>query len=354
MVGPFPPPLHGMASVNFAMQNFLSSRGQKSLIFNLSAFSLRRVWYVKMVRFFLVLNRLAKFFYVIATNSNISVYVSASAGKGQAYEIFFILFSRIFGHKLFIHHHSFLYLSRSPVPLVSRLLFWVAGISCCHITLCQAMALRIREFYPEASNVRVLSNSSLIPLGPPREPRNCNEIITLGFLGNIEVDKGIQEFLEVLTILEQQEILFKAVIAGPFFDEKTKKIVFERVSQLSNVNYIGPVYGADKLSFWGKVDVLLYPTRNDAEPLTVLEALSFGIPVLTRDKGCLAEMVDDSSGAVFVEDDGYVYEAVSKIVLWNSTPNIYEKASAGALLRYQSLRSQSQASLEKLYIELTN
>ena len=44
--------------------------------------------------------------------------------------------------------------------------------------------------------------------------------------------------------------------------------------------------------------MLLYPSKNDAFPLTLLESLSCGVPVIATDEGSIPYILDMKSGIV--------------------------------------------------------
>ncbi len=45
-------------------------------------------------------------------------------------------------------------------------------------------------------------------------------------------------------------------------------------------------------------NILLYPSKNDAFPLTLLESLSYGVPVVATNEGSISYILDDTSGIV--------------------------------------------------------
>ena len=64
------------------------------------------------------------------------------------------------------------------------------------------------------------------------------------------------------------------------------------------VSYHGFVSGQEKRDLYGLCHILLYPTKNDAFPLTILESLAFGVPVIAMSEGSIPLMIDDKSGIV--------------------------------------------------------
>ena len=356
IVGAFPPPLHGMSTINFRMHQFLEFRGYRPIVFNLSSNKLGRDWYLRVLRSFYVFKCLIKFSYFLLKNKHISVYLGISGGRGQIYEILFILLAKMRGCNLFLHHHSFLYLDTfTRPPTISRILFKVAGPEALHISLCEIMAIRIKEIYPAANKVMVLSNAVFVdpPLAITKGPPKHEGKVILGFLGNIEEDKGINQFLDVLLALQKEGFSYEAVIAGPFMSNKSERSFNKRVNEIKNIKYCGPIYGDSKAQFWKSIDILLYPTKNDAEPLTVIEGLSYGVPVLTTAKGCLPNMVDKDSGMVIRQDHQYIEIVMNKLNIYRENPEDFSRASTGAIARYNSLRRSSEVALENLFKKIS-
>jgi glycosyltransferase involved in cell wall biosynthesis len=184
------------------------------------------------------------------------------------------------------------------------------------------------------------------------QPRE--RLVTLGFLGNISADKGIFEFLDVLSRLRDLGYDLKGKIAGPFQEAKTEQSVMLRVEQASNAQYIGPVYGDDKSEFFRSIDVLLFPTRysNEAEPLTMHEALMHGVPVIAYGRGSIGEVIADGAGIVIDPECNFVDEAVRQIESWVNGPLSLKQASVAASKRSSQYRDVAARECAALVLEI--
>jgi glycosyltransferase involved in cell wall biosynthesis len=349
MVGMFPPPTHGMAAVNLAMREFLIASGEDPIVFDLSAKLLSKAWHVRLFRGLRVLYAFGRYIRFLLSHRNVSVYLSLSAGYGQLYEIMFILAGRIAKAKIFLHHHSFVYLNEHRV--LTHALTYLSGGASQHIALCNVMAQKLKTCYPSVRKVMILSNSAWLSSSIDMF-RLRNRVTTLGFLGNIERDKGIFEFLDVVQKVQDEWHDVHALIAGPFRNGTTEKRVREKISELRHVQYVGAKYGAEKAVFLDSIDVLLFPTRNDAEPLTVLEAMGHGVPVVAWSRGCIPQMIPSPSGMVINGDDDYVSNAVNQIRVWQESPNELSNRSRGVMDRYATMQLEAKNSLEILYSQL--
>ena len=59
------------------------------------------------------------------------------------------------------------------------------------------------------------------------------------------------------------------------------------------VFYVGPQYGADKERYFHEATVFVQPTFEDCFPLTILEAMAHGLPIVSTDEGAIPDMVID-------------------------------------------------------------
>jgi glycosyltransferase involved in cell wall biosynthesis len=67
------------------------------------------------------------------------------------------------------------------------------------------------------------------------------------------------------------------------------------------VEIVGPLYGNDKVLEFEKADIFVYPTYSDAFPLSILEAMQFGLHVISTIEGGIPDMVIDNETGLLVE-----------------------------------------------------
>lgn len=344
MIGVFPPPLMGMATINDAMRQYISGRGLAPIVINMTYRSLSKAWHVRIRRLIQLPAQLVRFVGVVFGRKVCAVYMSISAGYGQWFEIPFVLLARLAGKHLMMHHHSMLYINRPT--FISRVMMRLAGSGAMHIVLCECMAESFRASYGSVASLTVLSNASFLPAV---EAHERVEVKTLGFLSNIEPDKGIMEFLELVQLLESSGQRFRALVAGPFRDPDVEQLVRNRIEELESVSYVGPKYDAEKSDYFSSIDVLLYPTKNDAEPLTVLEAMAHGVPVIANSRGCIGELLEGHAGLVVTSDDDFVHAANEQLLVWKAAPERYVEVTFMARERFAGLKKVSLARLGELF-----
>lgn len=325
MVGAFPPPLHGMAVVNDAMKALIERRGRKVIALNISAPSFDRGAVYHLVKAWRVVRAFVKFGALKAEDSS-RLYMSVSSGYGMIYETFFALLARRRQIPVTLHHHSYNYLNRRS--LLARLLFSLCPLDTQHIALSGAMADVLRRMYG-VSNVRVISNAAF--LGESESDVPVRPLTVLGFLSNISRQKGIHEFIALIDACNSVGLRIEGVIAGPFQDESIEAEVRRKLVSRQNVRYVGPQYGVDKDTFLRTLDVLIFPSHNEAEPVTIHEALRMAVPVIAVGHGAIPEMLNGKNGASIPCGQDFVSVAVQVLLEWLGDEGSFRQARAQAI-----------------------
>lgn len=351
MVGAFPPPVNGMAAVNAAVQYILQQEGVEPRVISLAARSLDRSLMARFDR----LPRVVRGLVVLAGSRGLrggALYMSVSGGFGQVYELLFVILARLLGMRLFLHHHSFAYLDRPR-----RLTGWlvrVAGADAVQVTLSPRMAERLKLLYAVGRTV-VASNAVLLLRGETPEPMPRRRLGMLGFISNIAAEKGVFEYLDLLDSARDAGLPLRAKLAGPFQDLDIERKVHARLIALPDVEYVGPKYNAEKDAFYAGIDALVFPTHyaNEAEPLTLHEAMSRGIPVIAYGRGVIPEIVGKDCGKVIDPSEPFVPAALMQIKVWLHKPAVFEAASRVAVQRFAETYHRNEKQWKALLSELT-
>lgn len=351
MVGTFPPPIHGMSAVNLAVRDRLKEGGETPLAINTAASNLDRSLISRLKRLPRAIKGILKLV-VLPMPRGSTLYMSLSGGWGQVYELAFLIVARLRRMRIFLHHHSYAYLDRPR--LISRFLMFIAGSQAMQVALSPRMTERLKEAYPRVKKATSVSNAVFLLHEASGLAHDRTHLGTLGFLGNIAAEKGVFEFLDVCKELQTQGFSLKAKLAGPFQDDETEHVVRQRLEDLPMVEYLGPVYGVDKEAFFAAIDVLLFPTRyvNEAEPLTIHEAMMHGVPVIAYGRGAIPEIVSKDAGLVIGPEAAFVPAALTQINAWIDKPESFAACSHSASHHFVSLMNENRAHWHILCNEL--
>ncbi len=126
------------------------------------------------------------------------------------------------------------------------------------------------------------------------------------YLGNLIDSKGYAVVMEAARLAEARSLNFKFVIAGAKTNMGSIDADgFIRQHGLRNLAYLGAVEGGKKHDLLAGADVLALPTRYPVEgqPIVILEAMHYGLAVLTTRVGCIPDVVADGRNGLFIEPD---------------------------------------------------
>ncbi len=116
---------------------------------------------------------------------------------------------------------------------------------------------------------------------------------TLLYLARIEREKGIFTTLDIFDQVRKELPKAELVVAGNGSDlMDAKRYVKEK--KIPNVNFVGYLRGTQIQEVFRKATVYIFPTSyGEGMPTSVLEAMAFGLPVLTSPVGGLNDFFED-------------------------------------------------------------
>ncbi len=119
------------------------------------------------------------------------------------------------------------------------------------------------------------------------------------FMSNMFKSKGYKFVLDLANKTRDQTIHYH--FAGSWPNSENKEEFFEFIEKnklFKSVTYHGFVIGDDKGKLLEKTHLFILPTQNDTFSLSILEALSYGIPVIATNQGTIPMILDKESGII--------------------------------------------------------
>ena len=126
------------------------------------------------------------------------------------------------------------------------------------------------------------------------------------YLSNMIKTKGSLDLINAMRIITKINKNIKLEFAGGWRSSFSKDD-FEKIINEFNlkdyVKHVGAVYGDDKSSFLRSGDIFVFPTKykNECFPLVLLEAMSFGLPVITTNEGAITEVIINKMNGIIAE-----------------------------------------------------
>lgn len=165
----------------------------------------------------------------------------------------------------------------------------------------------------KVNQVKVLYN----PVAVPQNVYDCTNLdkITFLFLGKINQRKGVFDLLHALAMLPSvTRNKIRVILAGSGEIEKAKALAKDLDIE-SLVEFPGWVNIKQRDDFLAQANVFVLPSYNEGLPMALLEAMSWGLPVVTTPVGGITEVVTHYKTGLLVEPGNIRQLAASMQIL---------------------------------------
>lgn len=175
----------------------------------------------------------------------------------------------------------------------------------------------------------------------PKINANLKKSCRITFIGNLLVSKGVYELLDAYhqVVTNNQNIDIKLNIVGggtelPGMQEKLKELSLER-----NVKFFGPIENKEIPKILTKTDIFVLPSYSEGFPLTIIEALSMGCPVIATAVGGIPEVINDEENGLLIEPKSSeaLQEAIEKLI---NNPDLYKKIQKNTSKVYEQFSGE--------------
>jgi len=150
-----------------------------------------------------------------------------------------------------------------------------------------------------AGKITVIKNAISLPFLSDRQKKE-NKSINIVFLGLIGERKGIFDLIKVLSRLIAEECNIHLTVGG---NGDIKRLIneIEKNGLKNNVTYAGWIVGNDKDELMRNTDIFVLPSYGEGMPMTILEAMSYAIPVIATNVGGIPELIKDGETGHLIE-----------------------------------------------------
>ena len=300
-----PPPVHGSSMVG---QYIKDSKVVKNtfdakfinLSTSLTIDEIGKKPFLKVSRYFKIL--LQVIISLIKGNPGV-IYLAISAkgvGFYKDYPIF--LLAKLFRKKLVLHYHNKGVKTRQQNffdDLLYRILFKNTKV----ILLSERLYEDVSK-YVKKENVFFCPNGiPVINLEVNILPKN-NNVPQILFLSNLIASKGVYVLLDALKILNDNNVKFHCNLVGGEGDISLIQLA-QKINNLNLqncVSYLGKKYNHEKHKVFQSSDIFVFPTFYETFGLVNIEAMMFGLPVISTNEGGIPDIVKNGETGFIIEN----------------------------------------------------
>ena len=291
-----------------------------------------------------------KLIWLCLTDRSVKILHIHHASRGSCWrKSLLLLIGKLFGKKVILHihgggFHNFYRHSKLTKRYIRFILEHADAVIC--------LSDNWKKYYSETFKLKRLEIINNVIETPMIRETIKNGTVNLLFLGHINEKKGV---FDLLSVLAENRPAFKDKVSftiGGIGEVERLNNTIAKYDINGDVQFAGWVSGPKKADLLNQCDIYVLPSYNEGLPISILEAMSYGKPVISTNVGGIPEIVRPGfNGWLFKPGD---LEALNNI--------IEEVLSNKSVLKEYGLNSMSVSrnytagsvvrSLEQLYTQM--
>ena len=322
LVGPAAPATGGMATVVETLRT--SSLSEE---FDLIPFSTtkttpeNRRWYAGVLS---QLRLLLRFASLLMRSPGGLVHIHTCSGLTFWRDAVCVGLVRVFGRKTILHIHGggFEDFIKGMAKIQRFLLVRVFEASEFVIVLSEDWRRRLAAHAP-ARRWAVVANGVLLP--SPRTDQTRTDAFL--FVGNLDSKKGVEDLILATAIAARKGLTGRVRLAGVETAVGQRAALCRLIEQegiADRVELLGLVRDREKARAFEEACAFVLPSYIEALPMALLEAMSYGLPVIASKVGAIPEVIDDGVEG-FLIDAGDVDALADRIARLSSNAALRER-----------------------------
>lgn len=301
LVGPLPPPIHGES---IALDIIVNS-SQLKKFFNIKVRNTNRKnldfpGRLSIGKLLADLLHLFMFTFLVISLREKVIYISISQTKlGLIRDCLFILIGKYIGKgKIITHLHG--NNLGNVIDDTAGLLNKLIRKSFKNIDIGIVLGEKLTNNYRGlVERVEIVSNGISADFIAEHEVNFTKKSKSLSvlYLSNLMAEKGYGELVEAITSLVREGLDIKLDLIGGIHDQQHFKKVQTYIKEHSmeeQILYHGVKIDEDKKEHLLNTDVMVLPTKYKVEgqPISIIEGMAAGLPIVSTDRGVIAELID--------------------------------------------------------------
>ena len=243
------------------------------------------------------------------------VHIHLSEPPSALRKIPFLIYAKLIGKKSIVHFHSYSVETtiHSKYDFIYKYIFTKTDIV---IVLSQVWKDEVYKKFFIDEKVKVLYN----PCDQPDFTNKFDKEKAILYAGILNFRKGYKDLLDAFSKIASNYPDWKLYLAGNGEIEKAK-IKVESLNLHNQVTILGWIDGKEKSKYFQKASIFCLPSYAEGFPMAVLDAWSYGLPVITTTVGGLIDILYHKSNSL-VNKPGDIEALSQNLSLMMSDDNL--------------------------------
>ena len=231
---------------------------------------------------------------------------------------------------------------------------FAASSSLCDVIIarCDRHVENIRRHYHYPGTTRVIEQWAYDTeedlLGIERAPRaSSSGPFVFGSIGRLDGGKGMDTILRAFALAHQTRPNARLRIAGQGEHESELRRMVGELGLSNATEFVGYVDGRDKVTFYASIDAFLIASLNEGGPITGVEAMAAGLPIISTPVGAMPERLANGSEALFFDTESVGGLADCMLMMLND-PSLPRQLGEAARQRYRIRNHSSVCASQKM------
>ena len=189
-----------------------------------------------------------------------------------------------------------------------------------------------------ANKITTIPNAVILPDLTDRQIRdrrtsarkgyNINdEEIVIGYIGRFSEEKGLKFLLQAVITLNEQTLPIKIMLIGDGSERENLELISRKYGVAQHIIFTG--FQQDVVSLLPALDIFILPSLTEGTPMAVLEAMSYGLPVIASRIGGIPDIITHNIDGILIYpgESKHIVEAILHLI---KEPEIRKKLSINA------------------------
>ncbi len=203
------------------------------------------------------------------------------------------------------------------------------------------------KYICEADKIQVIYNAVKIPESYEKDYSNRKML----FLGRLGQRKGTYDLIEALPMIFQKFPDAHMYFGGDGERERAEALCREKGIS-DHVTFLGWVRGEEKEKYLKACSIYVLPTYHEGMPMSVLEAMAYGMAVVSTYVGGIPHLITDGENGLLCEagDVEHLKKSLSKILFFPAICESMGKKACGIVAKNFNIAQN----IEKVFLIYKN